>query len=474
MLSCHQNMRAFFSLAIFLLWSSGASASDAKAEAPCEDLECLLCDGLTDSSHYQEGVMKAMSQIAPGHDNWLFRSDFDLSNDFGIPDDMVPQFRRLIAALKNLGIEVAMVVQPTRGMLHADKVREDKRYGFAPDLARMKLTHFLAQLQEAGAIVPDVTRLLDMPKTEDYFFRRDHHWTPFGARVTAELTVEALLAHPVYEDLAEKQFVTESVTKIAKDGTMNRALRQICGNNYGFQYVQGYQTVPAAEDGADALFGDSGDPEVVLIGTSNSAARDEAFKNYNFEGFLKQGLSVDMLNYALPGAGQDGSLLNYLLSEDYDPEAPPKLIIWEHPANWRLEDPLMYRELLPAIVGGCALNKKLVEPLTTALPAMAAGTRVELYANAGRQQKDFTNQQGFIELNFSDANIRDFYVITYYDNGMRDKVWYRRSAAVSGGRYLLELSTDATVRGANLLSVFLEPSEPFATDASVEFQLCGY
>ncbi|WP_416396922.1 alginate O-acetyltransferase AlgX-related protein [Allohahella sp. A8] len=473
MVSSYQSLQAILVLLALLLLPRFAVADALQAEQPCEDLECLLCEGLTDSSHYAEGVMKAMSQIAPGHDNWLFRSDFDLSNDFGIPENMVPQFRRLIAALRARGTEVAMVVQPTRGMLHADKVREDRRYGFDPMLARDRLTHFLAQLSEAGAIVPDVTRLLDQALAEDYFFRRDHHWTPFGARVTAELVIEALLAHPVYEALAEKHFVTESITKIAKDGTMNRALRQICGNNYGFQYVQGYQTVPA-DEGADALFGDSGDPEVVLIGTSNSASRDEAFKNYNFDGFLKAGLSVDILNYALPGAGQDGSLLNYLLSEDYDPEAAPKLIIWEHPANWRLEDPLMYRELLPAISGGCRLNSKLVPPLTRALPAMAAGTRVELFANAGRRQHNFTGQRGFVELNFSDADIRDFYLITYYDNGVRDKVWFRRSAAVMGGRYLLELSTDANVKGANLLSVFFEPSEPLESDASVEFQLCGY
>ena len=472
-MSGYRRVRAS-AIAVLLLLPGLARAESSEAEASCESLECLLCDGLTDSSRYAEGVMKAMSQIAPGHDNWLFRSDFDLSSDFGIPQAMVPQFRRLIATFKKLGTEVAMVVQPTRGMLHPDKVRDDKRYGFDPTLSRARLSHFLSQLEEAGAIVPDVTRLLDSPQTEEYFFRRDHHWTPFGARVTAELTVEALLNHPVYEELAEKKFVTEAITKIAKDGTMNRALRQICGNNYGFQYVQGYQTVPADEDGADALFGDSGDPEVVLIGTSNSASRDEAFKNYNFDGFLKEGLSVDILNYALPGAGQEGSLLNYVLSEDFDPEAPPKLIIWEHPVNWRLEDPLMYRELLPAISGGCSHNRKMVTPLTKDLPAMEAGTRVELYANAGKHQQDFSKQRGFIELNFSDANIRDFYVITYYDNGARDKVWYRRASAVTGGRYMLELSTDANVAGANLLSVFIEPSEPLENEASVEFQLCAY
>lgn len=450
---------------------AGDAANQAASRDPCTSLDCLLCPALADDAPYAEGVMKAMKHIVPGKDHWLFRSEFDLSNEFGIPEEMVPEFRRLIAAFHGIGIQVAMVVQPTRGLMHADKVIEDYRSGFDPTLAGKNFRHFLKQLRQAGAIVPDMARLLDAPLEKEYFFRRDHHWTPFGSRMTADIVVETLLADPVYESLPEKAFITEEITKLPKDGTMNRALREVCGNNYGFQYAQGYQTIPA-DKGADALFGDVGDPEIVLIGTSNSANRDEIFKNYNFDGFLKAGLSADILNYALPGAGQEGSLLGYLLSEDYDPETPPKLIIWEHPVSWRLEDPLMYRQLMPALAGGCSKRRALVEAQSGILTAGDAGQRLELFANAGRTQKDLSQQKAFMELDFGDQPIGDFYVITYYDNGARDKVWFRRSSAVASGKYLLELSRDASVRGANLLSVFIEPSDPVDTETNVEFQLC--
>ena len=67
---------------------------------------------------------------------------------------------------------------------------------------------------------------------------------------------------------------------------------------------------------------------------------------------------------------------------------------------------------------------------------------------------------------------KNFYVIVYYDNGQRDKQWYRREAIVAGGQYYLELSQDAAYRDANLLSVFIEPTEDLAAPVAVETRLC--
>lgn len=440
------------------------------AEADC-DLDCLICPGLADPKHYAEGIMKSLDSLAPGTDKWLFRSAVDLTNDFGIPPEMRPEFARLMATFAAKNIQVAIAVQPTRGIMHRDKVRPEYAYGFDYPLARRNLAQFLQQLHQGGALVPDVLPLVDTPPQPDYFFRRDHHWTPTGAQATARIVADHLTSQPFYAQLSKKNFRTEPGVMVPKDGTMSRGLKRICGNNYGFQYVRGFQTIPVDAD-ASALFDEVATNEVVLVGTSNSASRDDEAKNYNFDGYLKEYLSTDILNYALPGAGQDGALIQYLHSADYDPKAPPKLIIWELPANFRLETPLTYRQLIPAINGGCSQSPRVLASSKQELPGLKTGERIELLSNAGGQRQNLQDLPAFLEVRIGDLNVKDFYIITYYDNGSRDKAWYRREGVVNGGLYYLELSRAKEHRGANLLSVFLEPVEPLETPTTVEAQLC--
>lgn len=447
----------------------GAQAKAAEPVRPgCENLQCMVCPALAEPQHYAEGRMKLMRQIVPGKERWLFRSMVDLTNDFGIPAPMRPEFARLMDAFHRQGIQVAMAIQPTRGLMHRDKLYAEQLHGFDYARASRNLDSYLGQLRQAGAVVAPMMQLVRQPPQGEYFFRRDHHWTPAGAEATARLMAEEIRRQPFYNSLTKKRYSTEPGVMVPKDGTLNLALSYICGNNYGFQYVRGYQTVPVA-DSSDALFDEAPDPEVILVGDSNAAAREDESKQFNFDGYLKQYLETDVLNYALPGVGEDGSLLEYLLSADYKPEAPPKLIVWELPANYRLDSPLMYRQLVPAIHGGCKASREI---LGTKLqrPPLKVGERIELLSNAGGARQTVSN--GFLDIRLSDRSVKDFYLIVYYDNGARDKVWFRREAAVSGGQYYLELSKAPEFAGANLLSVFLEPTKAGTAATDVETRLC--
>nr|WP_314617252.1 alginate biosynthesis protein AlgX [uncultured Pseudomonas sp.] len=455
-------------LAMAVLSLPGQAAPAGKAG--CENLQCMVCPALSDPQRYGEGRMKLMREIVPGKDRWLFRSMVDLTNDFGIPAPMRPEFARLMQAFERQGIHVAMAIQPTRGLMHRDKLLPGQLHGFDYARASSNLGSYLGQLRQGGAVVAPMMQLVQQPPKGEYFFRRDHHWTPNGAEATAKLMAEEIRRQPFYAGLAKKAYRTEPGVMVPKDGTLNLALSYICGNNYGFQYVRGYQTIPEAA-GADALFDEAPDPEVILVGDSNAAAREDESKQFNFDGYLKQYLGVDILNYALPGVGEDGSLLEYLLSGDYKPKAPPKLIVWELPANYRLDSPLMYRQLVPAVQGGCAVSKEVLWAKLQR-PALKVGERIELLSNAGSGRQSLSGSKGFLDIRLSDKNVKDFYIIVYYDNGARDKVWFRREAAVTGGQYYLELSKDPAFAGANLLSVFMEPTKPGTVATDVETRLC--
>jgi alginate biosynthesis protein AlgX len=447
-----------------------ASGANATTEAECTDFECLFCPAMKDPNSYLEGNMKLMKELVPGEDRWLFRSEVDLTNSFGMAGNMTREYARLIKALGDKGIELAMVVQPTRGLMHRDKVRAELAHGFDFELARNNYDAYLRQLRSAGALVPNLTGLVDQPPAQEYFFRRDHHWTSDGARATARVVADYLLQQPIYPRLENKQYLTEEGITQYKDGTLNLAMGSLCGNDFGYQYVPGYRTVPAVND-VSALFEEQSEPEVVLLGTSNSATRDQENKQFNFDGFLKEYLSIDLLNYALPGAGEYGAMVEYLNSESYSPSAPPKLILWELPANYTLSDPLMYRQLIPAIAGQCAESNTVLSKLQER-SSLQVAERIELLSNTGAQRNALSGYDGYLDIRIGDGNVKDFYLIVYYDNGTRDKVWVRREAIVTGGQYYLELSKAAEFRGANLLSVFMEPTEALQTPTTLEVRLC--
>ena len=467
------SMKHYFLLAIGSLIAAGVQNASAAPQSEktdeCTDLQCLICPQLSAPEEYAEGNMKSLKQIVPGSDRWLFRSEVDLTNDFGIPPAMQPEFARLMRAFASHGTRVAVAVQPTRGLMHRAQLQPGQMHGFDYARASANLRKFMQQMRDGGAIVPDIMTLVEQPP-KDFFFRRDHHWTPVGAEATARVTADAIRQHPVYAQLPRKGYTTEQTLTLSKDGTLNLGLAAICGNHFGYQFVPGYQTVPEDNDAA-LLFEEQPDPEIVLVGTSNSAAREDETKQFNFDGFLKQYLSSDLINYALPGAGQDGSLLEYLLSPNYATDKAPKLIIWELPANYRLDGDLTYRQLIPAVNGGCKASESLLEDRVER-PSMGLNDRLELLSNAGAQLKDLKGRDAVLDIRISDPNIKNFYIITYYDNGTRDKVWFRREAIVTGGQYYLELSRAAEFRDANLLSVLLEPTQVVEQPFQIETKLC--
>ena len=108
---------------------------------------------------------------------------------------------------------------------------------------------------------------------------------------------------PEYAQLPRKSFVTRREGLFGKQGTMHRAVQQLCGFGAREQYVASYVTEPVDETDGASLLGDTTAPAVTLVGTSNS---DPA---YNFAGFLSEYLEADILNASLAGGGFAGALL---------------------------------------------------------------------------------------------------------------------------------------------------------------------
>jgi poly(beta-D-mannuronate) lyase len=104
-------------------------------------------------------------------------------------------------------------------------------------------------------------------------------------------------------------------------------------------------------------------------------------------------------------------------------------------------------------------------------PALKVGERIELLSNAGSTRQALSGAQGFLDIRLSDKNVRDFASSSITTTAPATGV-LRREAAVSGGQYYLELSKAPEFAGANLLSVFLEPTKAGTAATDVETRLC--
>ena len=211
--------------------------------------------------------------------------------------------KQLRDAFKSRGVELVMVYQPTRGLVNRSKLKPEDRGRFNYDLALRNYRQALARFEQVGLSVPDLSPLTDEQQEHPFYFRRDQHWTPYGAERTARLVAETVKRIPAFETIEKKEFVSQRIGLMGKTGTMQKVASQLCGTTYAPQYIDQFATEPKAESGSDELFGDSTPPQITLVGTSHSGP------NYNFGGFLEEHIGADVLNVAFPGSGLEGSML---------------------------------------------------------------------------------------------------------------------------------------------------------------------
>ncbi len=432
----------------------------------------FTCAALSDPATYAEGTMTSMRQIIPGAPFWFFRSEIDLQTAFPMDKPAQTAFAQLVDRLAERGVRLVVMLQPTRGLMHSDELISPWKERYSLAAAQQSFLQKAQTLRSLGAIVPDMAPVLTGDHEQEYFFRRDHHWTPYGADVSARQVAEAMLADTALADLPEVAFETRPDILLRKMGTLNVAVGMVCGNTYSYQWVRGSVTAPAEEtDSADALFGDVAAPAIALVGTSNSDNREDRYKNYNFHGFLQQYLSRDVVNFAMTGGGATGSMEDLLLSDAYQ-EGQFRYLIWELPVSYALEEQEVWRQLLPAAAGGCD-NRALLASDSVTIPVSEMDERAQVLANGGQQRSLTAGRRHLLlDMNFSDSALKDFYVLAYYDDGQREKIRIRRPARLDNGRFMLRL--DPPGRNSNLLSVLLEFEQPVKAVAEVEASLCDY
>jgi alginate biosynthesis protein AlgX len=381
-----------------------------------------FCSAMTDVNAYKKHKKQAYEMLLQGQEGWVFRTATDFRSNFYFKKDGLRNFQVLQKALKEKNVELVIAYPPTRGLVNEAVLPSDRQFfkDFNVDAARKNYTEMLENTRTTGLHIVGIT---DFSKADTYFYKRDHHWTTYGAQAQAHALADYIQKNlkDVYKQIPEVQFKTNDPVRVDYEGTFKSVVEKLCDTK-GIPSEDGFNsvTVLAGDQKADAdsLFGDTKKPEIVLVGTSNSKSEDSVS---NFEGWLKQYLARDVDNRAVSGGGLDTSIISYLNSKDFK-EHPPKILIWEIPGYYNFGQRTLFEQAIPSIYGDCSTKSEMKQSVTID----KADTKISLF---DKFSKNLSGNQYYLQLNFgAPLKIKRFKVFSTYNGGEKDEFKFDRSS----------------------------------------------
>ncbi len=448
------------------LASSGLRAEEQADNLPAYHAEacCNLCPATADASLYDTPYLDNFTTLVQGGESdWLFRTREDLRTEFGTSAHGYRLLKELHDAFKRRGVELVVVYQPTRGMVNRDKLAPAQHASFDYDRALKNYRRTLERFEQIGLWVPDLSPLADEHAEQPFYFRGDQHWTSFGAERTARLVAETIKRIPAFEEVPRQEFVTRRIGRMGKRGTLHRVAGQLCGTTYAFQHSDQFATEPKGESGSDDLFGDSALPQVTLVGTSHSGT------NYNFAGFLSEYIGAEILNVAFPGSGLEGSMIEYLGSDEFQ-QSPPKILVWEFSPLYDLASERFYRQAMALLYGACDEGPAVFAGKTTLRPG--GGSR-EVLVNGANKLVDAASHRHQLDIRFNDTSVKVLEATIWYLTGRKEKVKFKKPVTTeTDGRFAFQLRDEGDWSALNFFALEIEPPEGLKEPVEVEARLC--
>ncbi|MGB8812488.1 MAG: hypothetical protein WCC57_04825 [Paracoccaceae bacterium] len=314
-----------------------------------------------------------------GKDGVFYRTFTDLRMQHPMADDVVQRLGQLAAVMEQNGTTLIFVTLPSKSQGMPGYLPEHAAdYGYDQGIVEAVYHDILSRLTTAGVIAPDIMAALQSAKPDErVFFGTDFHWTADGARLAANAIGGAIKAHPGYADLTPSAFETKPTgVKTAFSG-MRRSLQNFCVDALPPVESMTYETTkvaaPDTADGAlDIFVAQDGGAQVVLLGTSFSDSTVN-----NFAGFLSQASGLDVINYAITGGNQFGSITSYLTSAEFK-EQRPRFLVWETPIYNSLGQfgPAEMEELIAASGDTCTAPLTITKSDGKTLTADLTGLKI--------------------------------------------------------------------------------------------------
>ncbi len=411
---------------------------------------------------YRGSKRRILNQIEPGLDGWLFRTA-DFRTDFTLPDKTFNYMVQVNKALKQKGVDLYMVIQPPRAMLMKEHINpENQPPDYDPAIAKRNYKQMIDRLNDAGINAVDLS---DTPSDLVYFFKGDPHWRREGAQWSAEKIASMIKRNAKYRDIPKQEFSIEITWWLESEkGEFDEFVEEICKVTIPPERRPMWATTSKNEVSVDNLFGDVTYPDIAIVGTSNTAHEED----FNFVGSLKQALNADIRNRALSAGAFSGSGLLFFSTDEFH-QHPPKILIWEFLSHHNFDDYAGFRQMLPAIQGGCSNEEALAiaeKSSINIIPNPISELQEIVFMNR-LEEKDIRATETYLQLDVTEPEHREIHVSILYENGDADTIDVTRSRrGENNGRYFIDFSDEID---QNLMLIQIETDK---AEGKIEAKLC--
>jgi alginate O-acetyltransferase complex protein AlgJ len=264
--------------------------------------------------------------VVVGDEGWFFTTEEFKTVS---PDEIAAAVDHIDGIRKQLeaqGIRLVLAPLPAKSDIYAEELPSIMQTPAMSDAYGA----FTGALREKGMTVADTrSALLKAKPFGEVFLKSDTHWTPNGAKATAEAIQTAIEGADI--GLPDETVTAEWRAPVSIWGDLTQ---YVTSPDYaprvGLQQenIPIYRTSVSVDAAGGDIFGDDTSVPVMLVGTSYSAN-----ENWSFADFLRTSLSTDVVNVAKEGLGPGVPMMD-LLSGAALEETKPNVIVWEFPVRY--------------------------------------------------------------------------------------------------------------------------------------------
>lgn len=371
-------------------------------------------------------------------DRIFYYSDFSFNP---VPGAVFSEVDRLFTTLEARGVKVIVLPIPTPAHLAGKKVQRQPGDTWDPAQDDAIYNALRDRLGKKATVVDLLQIARTMP--DDFYYKRDYHWTPKGAEAAAKAVADIINKDPRHASMPKADFEAYEADKAPwKTSSYSRLVGEICGKEMAQELAPTIE-VRRKAGAAVSIIDETPPPEIAVVGSSFM------YPVRGFGPYLMQATHNDALTVFLNGGEALGALMTYLRSDDFQ-QNPPKFLVWSVSVNSMgfaappqkgtasFQEPLIYRQIVPSAAGDCT-NETAV--LTGKADVVSNGS-VTVITNP--EGKTISGKQQYLSLRMRNPAVDSFQVVTEYADGTVDNYPFIHHQRIeSNGRFFLSFLPNA-------------------------------
>lgn len=311
---------------------------------PTTTVAAPYCETLLDADQLPAKYKKRGPFFSDDQTGWIIGRD-QLKADFKVTEEAVLLWSDIVAEFNTYGVELVALVAPPRPLFAPQDVRDT--VGLPADYdankAAKSFSEYLLALNSSGIIAPNLLIAAEDQAENPYYFKRDTHWTPYGAAYSAAALADHLVDTSVIDAFSALSFSNE----FSEKGSLSTVVDAACGSRPELEMT--VSASYAKQGDANSLLGDvsSDEHSYALVGTSFSDRyqRDA----YQVADALSYFVDAPVENFSVTGGGMAGAMEGFIRSGALA-SGKYKTVVWEAPYTAPLTNISSLRQVLGALI----------------------------------------------------------------------------------------------------------------------------